>query len=76
MPPSKIRTSEAVSKRRVDRARALWIDYFSSALDSLLSTDRDEIKELTDSEADEITRSAALIADKALERTEERFQGL
>lgn len=68
--------SAAASKRRVSRSRELWISYFQSALDSLMSNDTDDEKELEQEEADKIIRSASRIADAALERTEERFQGL
>lgn len=76
MPPSKLRTSDLTSKRRLSRARSLWIDFFRDALTSLISTDDDQIKELTDEEANLISASAAKIADKALHHTEERFPGL
>lgn len=68
--------SSAASKRRVSRSRELWISYFQSALDSLMSNDQDDEKELEQDEADKIIRSASRIADAALAMTEERFQGL
>ena len=76
MPPPRIRTSDAVSRRRINRSRDLWIDYFRDALNSLLSTDEDSVKELTDDEATIITASARKVADKALEETERRFPDL
>ena len=76
MPPSRIKTSDAVSKRKVNQSRDLWIDFFRDALNSLLSTDEGEVKEFTDLEAEAITSSATLIANKALEKTEQRFPGM
>lgn len=68
--------STAASRRRVSRSRELWISYFQSALDSFLSSDNEDEKELTQEEADKVVRSASRIADAALEMTEQRFQGL
>jgi hypothetical protein len=76
MAASRIRSSEATSRRRVNRSRDLWLDFFSAALESLLSSDDEKVKEFTDQEAAEIAASAAKVADKALEKTEERFPGL
>lgn len=68
--------SSAASRRRVSRSRELWISFFQSALDSLMSSDRDDEKELSQEEANTLARSAAKVADAALIATEERFQGL
>ncbi len=77
MPPSRTRSSEiAASRRRINRTRELWIDLFRDALNALIGSDEDRIKELSDDEAEEISTSAARIADRALAKTEERFPGL
>jgi hypothetical protein len=74
--PRRDSSTSSISKRRISEARELWIDYFTGALNSLLSTDVEKIKELTEEEAEAVTNSAAVIADKALAKTEERFPGI
>ena len=68
--------SPSVSRRRVNRSREEWDGYFADALNALLSTDNERIKEVTEEEAKTIVESAARIADAALEKIEERFKGL
>jgi vacuolar-type H+-ATPase subunit E/Vma4 len=60
----------------VNRSREEWDGYFADALNALLSTDSERIKEVTEEEAKTIVESAARIADAALEKIEERFKGL
>lgn len=74
--PSRTRSSAIASRRKLAESRDLYIDLFTSALNSLLSTDEDRIKELTDAEAEEIVNSAAKIAERALTKIEERFPGV
>lgn len=76
MAASRIRTSDLASKRRINRTRDIWLGFFQDALNSLLSSDEDQIKEVTDEEAANLASTAARIADKALAETEERFPGL
>jgi hypothetical protein len=77
MPPTRTRSSEiSASRRTITRAKELWIDYYHDALNSLLSTDSERVKEYTQEEADMIAESARRIADAALAQTENRFPGL
>lgn len=76
MAASKVRTSDISSKRRLARSRDLFIEMFRDALNALIETDDDKIKELTDQEADELVSSAAKIAERALAKIEERFPGI
>ena len=75
MPPSKTRTSELASKRRVAYSRDLYIDLYTSVLTSLIS-DNAEVKAVTEDEAEELATSAARIAEAALGKIEARFPGL
>jgi hypothetical protein len=77
-PPNRSRTSvsDAASKRRVARSRDLFIDLFRDALNSLTSTDNEDVKAITDDEAEELATSAYRVAEAALRKIEERFPGL
>lgn len=76
MAASRTRSSEIVSRRKIERSKELWIDYFRDALASLLSSDNETIKEFTEDESACISLSCGRIADACLKQTEERFPGL
>ncbi len=76
MPPSKTRTSDIASRRRLHQTRADWLDFFRDALNGLLNTDTERIKELTDDEAASLVASAVKIADASIEAIEARFPGI
>lgn len=76
MPPSRTRTSDLSSKRTIARTKDLWLEFFSSAIDSIMNSDSERVKEYTEAEADAIALSARRIADAALSQAEERFPGL
>jgi len=67
--------SSAISKRRVNRSRELWEDYFHTALEALMASDEDRVKEVSEEEARAIVDSAAKYAEAALAKIEERFPG-
>ena len=70
---TRLKTSAVVSRRKVNRSKDMWLDFFQDALSQLLATDNESVKELTEEEAGMVVRSAELIADKALETLERRF---
>jgi hypothetical protein len=62
----------AVSKRRIERSREIWMECYMLALESTI----DEDKELTEAEATERVQQACTFADLALEAAERRWEGV
>ena len=73
LPSSRTRISDATTKRKVAKSRELYLTFFCDALNSLLASDDEDSKAISEEEADEITASASRIAESALKRIEERF---
>jgi hypothetical protein len=67
--------SSATSKRRVNRSRELWDDFFHTAFEAMIASDDDRVKEVSDEEARVLVDSAAKYAEAALAKIEERFPG-